>query len=352
MTKKKKKSKKKKKIELFRADRVLANRSGKTRAECFKLLRKNAISILEDDSLDDSIIAIVDDDHSKPQQDDPTSNRLRRVVVQDPSILRQIKGPKEKIPMNCRMLINQKFEVPNLPPLLTVYHKPKWMLSTMGIDAKGRRNLQDLSFAFSERMHPVGRLDYDSEGLLLFSSSGKLTQSLLHPKHDKEKEYRCIVTGVVQDDVLQARLAEGVELADVSSSTASKQQQDGNSKPTFTTRAHLLEVQHCTPDTVAPYLEGIKKSLPPEYNQTDLNLRGYMDVFDATQLSEIRLVVTEGKHRMVRRLLATCGHSVVSLKRERIGAIELGDLPVGAFRNLNPTEEEWAHHTLEGKSTE
>ena len=319
-----KKKKKKPKVQLYRADRVLANRSGKTRSECFKLLTKYAVSIVEED----------DDDDKKKSTADTDISQVK---------FRRINGPKERIPMTARLFINQKFEVPALPPLLTVFHKPKWTLSTMGDDPKGRRNLQGLSFPHVQRMHPVGRLDYDTNGLLLFSSSGPLTQTLLHPKYEKEKEYVAVVAGKVEKDELQSKLEAGVELADVS--RAAKQEQKVNPserKQTFVTRAEIQDVQHLPASDVPSYLEDIRNNLPKEYNVTDLNLRGYLDIFKATELSEVRLIVKEGKHRMVRRMLASCGHPVVSLKRERMGIIELGDLKEGSFRNLTAQEEEWA----------
>jgi len=352
------------KIQLYRADRVLANRSGKTRTECSKLLQRQAISILEEAEEGDS-------------QEEKDFSKLP---------LRRLKGPKEKIPMNARIFINQKFEVPSLPPLLTVFHKPKWVLSTMGLDARDRRNLQLFNFPHKAQLHPVGRLDYDSSGLLLFSSSGTLTQTLLHPKYEKEKEYVATVVGKVQEDVLRQKLQSGVELVDVSHSArkgrsaaasadgmkldaATDDYDTGNdnegrgdemqptvnsqqtkSSKTFTTRADILHVRHWPSSDVNPYMQEVRNTLPPEYNTTDLKLRGYLDILDAQELSDVRLVVSEGKHRMVRRMLATCGHPVVALKRERIGAIELQDLPEGSFRNLTMNEQVWAESLVEDSS--
>jgi pseudouridine synthase len=176
-----------------------------------------------------------------------------------------------------------------------------------------------------------------------------LTQALLHPKYEKEKEYLVTVTGAVQEDALKQRLQQGVELVDVSKkSTAGinhKEENDNDNdtpKQTFVAKADVLQVKSVPPSQVEPYLQDIRHNLPPEYNVTDLNIRGFLDVLQATELSEVRLVVSEGKHRMVRRMLATCGHPVVSLKRERMGVISLGNLKEGSFRNLTRTEEEWA----------
>jgi len=330
----KKKESKKGKAQLYRADRVLANRSGRTRSECFKLLTRHAISIVEETN----------------ETPGTNSSSESRIMDEDISQLmfRKLRGPKERIPMNARLFIHEKFEVPSLPPLLTVYHKPKWVLSTMGEDSRGRNNLQHLDFPHANQMHPVGRLDYDTSGLLLFSSSGALTQTLLHPKYEKEKEYMAVVTGLVNQKELQEKLLEGVQLVDVSRSAKREQELEASSssdahteKRTFITRATINQVEHVPTSDVQPYLQDIRANLPSEYNQTDLNLRGYMDVFDAQELSRIKLVVQEGKHRMVRRMLASCGHTVVSLQRVRMGMITLGDLKEGSFRNMTEDEEAW-----------
>jgi 23S rRNA pseudouridine2605 synthase len=173
-------------------------------------------------------------------------------------------------------------------------------------------------------MHPVGRLDYDTSGLLLFSSSGALTQRLLHPKHEVEKEYVAVVTGIVVEDELRATLAAGVQTT------------EGSHKAT------LESVDIWERSSIAPYLLNIQRNFPPEYNQTDLKVRGYLNVFDAQALSTVRLTVSEGKHRMVRRILANCGHPVVSLHRDRLGAVALNDLPAGEYRPLTTEESPWA----------
>lgn len=196
-------------------------------------------------------------------------------------------------------------------------------------------------------LHPVGRLDYDTTGLLLFSSSGPLTQALLHPKHEIEKEYIATVTGTVKKDELRAVLAAGVRT--------------GEGVHT----AHLLSVEYPFTDQeqVTAYLQRIKAELPAEYNATDLKARGYLDIFGGdgvdsvdsenaaplvTALSTVTLVVSEGKHRMVRRMLANTGHPVVSLHRARLGSIRLdsSQVPEGHTRQLTAAELKWAQQQL------
>jgi 16S rRNA U516 pseudouridylate synthase RsuA-like enzyme len=129
-------------------------------------------------------------------------------------------------------------------------------------------------------MHPVGRLDYDTSGLLLFSSDGKLTQQLLHPNHEIEKEYVALVVGKVDlgdsTDTLKEQLAQGVT----------------TSMGAFP--ADLLEAKSIPKEKVKETIDEIIKTLPEEYDMDRLEEKGYLFFKDAAELSEIRLVVREG----------------------------------------------------------
>ena len=247
-----------------------------------------------------------------------------------PNMIR-IMGPKEKIPMDAALWVDGKIEVPGPPPLLRVYHKPKWVLSVMA-DPHGRNNLESLdSLHLSGQLHPVGRLDYDTSGLLLFSSEGSLTQALLHPNQEIEKEYVATVVGTVDEEDLSRRLQQGVT----------------TSMGTFP--ATLVETQPIHKDDVADIINNILQNLPPEYNRTRLEEKGYLNFANAEELSTVRIIVTEGKHRMVRRILANSGYPVISLKRERLGNIQLGDIEEGGYRDLTQEEESWAQSLLKKK---
>ena len=139
-------------------------------------------------------------------------------------------------------------------------------------------------------MHPVGRLDADTTGLILFSSDGTLTQRLLHPRHEISKEYVATVEGgdKLDQTELRNKLRSGVET---------------------TEGVHVAELINVS--------------------------------FENNSLATVRLTVQEGKHRMVRRMLANCGHPVIELKRERHGKILLEDLPEGVFRKANEDELNW-----------
>lgn len=165
------------------------------------------------------------------------------------------------------------------PPRLALFHKPAGVQSTVG-DPRGRISLAEAAAPLlAQGLHPVGRLDADTSGLLLFSLDGRLTQRLLHPRHGVEKVYEAEVEGTPSQE-LGPRLARGVET---------------------TMGVHVARL---------------------------------LDLHDST----VRLAVTEGKHRMVRRMLANCGHPVTRLHRLAVGPIELGDLPAGAHRAAIPRE--------------
>lgn len=280
---------------LFRADRVLSNRGWGSRSECFELLKK------------------------------------KRVFQKIDSEMKCVSGPKQKIPMNAALFVDGKKEVPQPPPLLRVYHKPKWVLSVMN-DSKGRKNLGDLDEKLISMMHPVGRLDYDSSGLLLFSSDGKLTQKLLHPSNEVEKEYVALVVGKVDEDTLRETLSKGVQTS------------DGVFPATLVDTAFIPE------NEVKSIIVDIIDNLPPEYDLEQLEKNGHLFFKNASELSEVRLVVQEGKYRMVRRILANSGYPVIGLKRYRLGPIELqDDLLPGCSRDLTSEENIWAERLLKRK---
>ena len=271
----------------YRADRVLSNRGWGSRSECFELLQQRRVV-----------------------------QRLKTGQVLP------ILGPSEKIAMDADLWIDNKVQVPMPPPLLRVYHKPKWVLSVMN-DGKGRKHLGELDFI--HKMHPVGRLDYDTSGLLLFSSDGTLTQKLLHPSNGVPKEYVALVVGTVNKDELRDTLAAGVT----------------TTSGTFP--AQLLDASPIPSEQVRPLIDEILNNLPPEYEMERLEEKGYLFFKDAQALSTVRLVVEEGKHRMVRRMLANCGFPVIGLKRERLGIIRLNDLEEGSYRELSKQELQWAN---------
>ncbi|KAL7443498.1 hypothetical protein ACHAXH_007713 [Discostella pseudostelligera] len=288
-------------MNLQRIDKVLAHRGVGSRSQTFELAKAKRITWAT------NIHA-------------PHSERIR------------IRGPKEKVPFEAALFIDGNL-LPGPPPLLLVYHKPKYVLSVMEDDKKyldqARKHLGNV---LEERykkagMHPVGRLDYDTTGLLLFSLDGKLTQQLLHPRRGVEKEYVATVQGQADEVTLKQKLLDGVETTE------------------GVHTAKLIGVG------VSPYggpAEEVAK-------QSIIELDEDIDDGDDEKFpkdysgpySDVRLVVSEGKYRMVRRMLANCGFPVVELRRLRHGQVELGDLKVGEFRQATEEEIQWAKSLID-----
>lgn len=169
------------------------------------------------------------------------------------------------------------------PMDIAVFHKAVGVQCTVG-DPMGRRSLQEAaSDLLAEGLHPVGRLDADTSGLLLFCRDGQLTQRLLHPRHAVEKTYRATVEGT-PTAALRDVLAAGV------------------------TTAHGVHTAR-------------------------------VDRIDG---ATVTLTITMGKHRIVRRLLANAGFPVLALHRERLGAFALGDLAASEWREPSEAERAWA----------
>ena len=158
-----------------------------------------------------------------------------------------------------------------------IVHKPAGMMTTMS-DPEGRRTIRDLIPKDSPRIVPVGRLDYDTSGVLLLTNDGELAHVLTHPRFGVDKTYRAIVAGrLLPADV--KRLAEGVKLE------------------AFRAAGAQLRVVATRRDT-----------------------------------SVIDITVHEGQHRQVRRMFEAVGHPVILLSRLRFGPLKLGDLPAGGSR--------------------
>jgi pseudouridine synthase len=163
--------------------------------------------------------------------------------------------------------------------------KPAGVLVTAR-DPGGRPTVFDLLPAEERERHlfAVGRLDWDSEGLLLLTDDGELAYRLTHPRYKIDKEYLVEVTGHPADGVLR-RLRRGVEL------------DDGRTQPA---QVELKAAAHGR--------------------------------------SRLQIVITEGKRRQIRRMLQTVGHPVTRLIRIRFGAVRLGRLRPGSYRRLSVAE--------------
>lgn len=164
------------------------------------------------------------------------------------------------------------------------YYKPMGEVTTVS-DPEGRATVMDKFREYPVRLYPVGRLDYDSEGLLLLTNDGEMMQHLLHPSHEVEKQYLVKVSNRVSSEALH-QLAAGVQLDD--------------GRMTSPAKVRLIRYE----------------------------------AFDTVVLISIH----EGRYRQVRRMFQAVGHDVVSLRRVGFGPIYLNDLPRGTWRHLTDVE--------------
>ncbi|MFC4777520.1 pseudouridine synthase [Paenibacillus sp. GCM10023252] len=169
--------------------------------------------------------------------------------------------------------------------LYLMLNKPKGVI-TSASDPQGRKVVADFLPGIKERVYPVGRLDYDTEGLLLLTNDGEFANLLTHPSHHVPKTYHATVKGTVHGTALE-KLQSGIKLEDGMTS-------------------------------------------PAEVEYHDINL----DKNETT----ISITIYEGRNRQVRRMFEAVGHKVIKLKRIKFGDIGLQQLGRGKFRHLHPTE--------------
>lgn len=166
-----------------------------------------------------------------------------------------------------------------------LYHKPAGEVTTVS-DDKGRETVMDRFKDFPVRLYPVGRLDYDSEGLLLLTNDGELAQRLTHPSCEVDKVYLARVTGNPSNEAID-RLRRGVFM-------------EGDERRTYPASVRVVR--------------------------------------DESLYSDIVVSIHEGRNRQVRRMFDAVGHKVLLLRRIRFGSLELGDLKRGQWRELTQEE--------------
>jgi len=164
-----------------------------------------------------------------------------------------------------------------------IFNKPRGVVTTL-FDPEGRPTVKDFLKGVKYRVYPVGRLDYDSEGMLLLTNDGDFANAILHPSRMIPKTYLVKVKGIIENDDIE-KLRRGVRL------------EDGMTMP-----ANVKIVR-----------------------RLDNN-------------SWLEITIYEGRKRQVRRMLERVGHPVIRLKRIGIDGLRLGDLKSGKFRYLTPEE--------------
>lgn len=180
-------------------------------------------------------------------------------------------GEEEKAPSKVYFLLN----------------KPKNVISAAK-DDRGRKTVVDC-IRTKERIFPIGRLDFETEGAIILTNDGELFNRIIHPRTEVFKEYLVEMTGLISDREIE-RLQDGVVLED-----------------------------------------GI--TLPAHVNLVDRN----------RTKSRIKISIREGRNRQVRRMIEAVGHKVTALTREKIGKITIEGLPLGDYRELTKKEIEYLY---------
>jgi 23S rRNA pseudouridine2457 synthase len=181
--------------------------------------------------------------------------------------------------------------------MLIAFHKPYGVISQFTPD--GSKNETLAAFGLPKAVYPLGRLDADSEGLLLLSDEGELNAQLLRPEHQHGRVYWSQVEKIPTPEALTA-LERGVLI-------------DG--RKTLPCKAELLDPQPNIPDRIPPIR--FRKTVPTCW---------------------IALELIEGKNRQVRRMTAAVGYPTLRLIRIRIGAFTLGNLAPGTWKELTADE--------------
>lgn len=192
--------------------------------------------------------------------------------------------------LGIKVSSTDKIEVNGIPvereePVYFLFYKPRGVISSVK-DEKGRKVVTDFLPEVKQRVYPVGRLDYDTSGLILLTNDGEFAYLLMHPSGEIEKVYVAKIKGIPSKEKLKT-LERGVVLDD-------------------------------------------GKTAPAKVKMLSLDKK--------KQTSIIEIVIHEGKNRQVRRMFEAIGHQVMKLKRERYGMLTLQGLNVGDARELTPHE--------------
>lgn len=185
-----------------------------------------------------------------------------------------------------KVVVDGKEIVPAANFEYIMLHKPKGYITACS-DDKGRKTVMDLLPAEYKSLKPVGRLDYDSEGLLLFTNDGDLTFKLTHPSHEVPKKYVVKIEGQIKESEL-AVIRKGV----------------------------VIDGVRLSPCKAVPVL------------------------FDG-KITKIEITIKEGKNREIRKMFEAVGKIVIFLKRVAIGDLQLGSVSRGKFRELSAAEIEY-----------
>ena len=194
------------------------------------------------------------------------------------SLGKSVDPDKDKVTLDGKLLSMQKKHI------VVMLYKPRGVVSTSE-DEKGRKTVQEYVKDLPYRLYNVGRLDLNSEGLLLLTNDGELANQLMHPRYGVSKTYRVVCDGTLSAGEI-ALLTNGVEL------------EDGLTAP-----AKVTNIRRSTTGGTA-----------------------------------FSITIHEGRNRQIRRMLEAIGHKTLRLKREAYGPLQLGSMKPGEWRILNEPE--------------
>ena len=204
---------------------------------------------------------------------------LGRVIVNNNVITElgfKVDSTKDVVAVDCKIIKPEEYKV------YIALNKPTGFVSTVK-DEHDRETILDL-VKVKERIYPIGRLDYDSSGLIILTNDGDIYNNVIHPRKSIDKVYRAILEGVpTKEEIFM--FCSGVDIGDYVTSTA--------------------------------------------------NINIIISYYDSC---EVEITVHEGKNRQIRRMCEVITHPVIALNRVRVGDIYLGDLKAGSWRYLTDTE--------------
>lgn len=186
-------------------------------------------------------------------------------------------------PVKAHIKLNGKLLLKREPKVYIILNKPRNVVTSLH-DPEGRITVKDLIKDVKYRVFPVGRLDYDSEGLLFLTNDGNFAHAVLHPSKKVSKTYHVKVRGVLEEEEIK-KLCKGIKL------------EDGLTAP-----SKVIKIRR------------------------------------SQNNSWLEMTIHEGRKRQIRRMLEKIGHPVLKLKRICINGIEMGRLAPGTYRYLTPEE--------------
>lgn len=191
--------------------------------------------------------------------------------------------PGTKVEGSEEIRVDGRIIRPGHKKVYILLNKPKGYISSVK-DQFSRKTVIDLVSGISERIYPVGRLDYDTSGLIILTNDGEFANMLMHPRNEVEKVYRAEIKGMLSEDDIE-RLENGLDIG-----------------------------WHVTAPACVRIID------------------------KSAERSVVEITIHEGKNRQVRKMFDAVGHPVLRLKRTAIGGITAGNLAEGKWRHLSKAE--------------